>query len=141
MPGAGQLYACRRINVQGCFSGEWIDLSQDHSSTDYGMFMLINNSPAAGNRIVYQDTTAKKDLCSGALFNFSVAIINTDMPSGCQSHQAFRHSNYAWKMFPGILLKKTRLLVFSMQCRHQQDISSAHLGSILQCLQMLTGSL
>jgi gliding motility-associated-like protein len=83
-PPPGSYTIERRMNVKGCFNGEWIDLSQDHGSTDYGMYMLFNNNSIAGNRLIYKDTTLKKNLCQGTIYNFSVAIINTDMPSGCQ---------------------------------------------------------
>jgi gliding motility-associated-like protein len=80
-PQPGSYTLARRMNVQGCFNGEWIDLSQDNSPSDYGFFMLVNNNTAAGNRIVYEDTSASKNLCGGETYNFSVAIINTDVPS------------------------------------------------------------
>ena len=80
-PQPGSYTIIRRMNIKGCFNGEWIDLSQDHGPTDYGMFMLINNNYFDGNRIVYMDTTSKKNLCTAATYNFSVAIINTVMPS------------------------------------------------------------
>ncbi len=80
-PPPGSYTLVRRMNIQGCFNGEWIDLSQDHSLSDYGFFMLINNNASPGNRIVYEDTTSPKNLCGGTTYNFSVAIINTDMPS------------------------------------------------------------
>ncbi len=80
-PPAGSYTLVRRMNIKGCFNGEWIDLSQDHSPSDYGYFMLINNTTEPGNMLVYQDTTSKKNLCSSSIYNFSVAIINTDTPS------------------------------------------------------------
>ena len=88
-PPPGSYTLVRRMNVKGCFGGEWIDLSQDHSSTDYGFFMLINNTSEPGNTIVYQDKTSKKNLCSGSLYNFYMAIINTDMPSASCSFPSF----------------------------------------------------
>jgi len=80
-PPPGSYTVVRRMNVHGCFNREWIDLSQDHSPGDYGFFMLVNNNTATGNRIVYKDTSAPKNLCGGGMYNFSVAVINTDMPS------------------------------------------------------------
>jgi gliding motility-associated-like protein len=80
-PPPGSYTLVRRMNIQGCFNGGWIDLSQDNSPGDYGFFMLINNNTVPGNRIVYEDTTAPKNLCGGGMYNFSVAIINTDEPS------------------------------------------------------------
>jgi gliding motility-associated-like protein len=88
-PQPGSYTLVRRMNVQGCFNGEWIDLSQDHSPSDYGFFMLVNNTSSLGDRIVYEDTTAKLNLCSGSDYNFSVAIINTDMPSSICSIPSF----------------------------------------------------
>jgi gliding motility-associated-like protein len=80
-PQPGSYTLVRRMNIQGCFNDEWIDLSQDNSPSDYGFFMLINNNTAPGNRLVYEDTSAPKNLCGGSMYDFSVAIINTDVPS------------------------------------------------------------
>jgi hypothetical protein len=70
-PPPGSYTVVRRMNVHGCFNREWIDLSQDHSPGDYGFFMLVNNNTATGNRIVYKDTSAVKNLCGGGMYNFS----------------------------------------------------------------------
>ncbi len=105
-PPPGSYTIERRMNIKGCFDQEWIDLSQDHSPTDYGMYMLVNNTSSGVNRIVYMDTTSKKSLCAGTVYNYSVAIINTDFPSGCQPLSNFPNFELKVEDAAGNLIQK-----------------------------------
>src|SRR5215831_9926836 len=83
-PPPGSYTIVRRMNIKGCFNGEWIPLSKNNTPVDYGMMMMVNNNTDPNNRIVYVDTT-RKNLCPGTTYRFSIAIINIDEPSSCQS--------------------------------------------------------
>ncbi|HTD92438.1 MAG TPA: gliding motility-associated C-terminal domain-containing protein [Chitinophagaceae bacterium] len=78
-PAPGSYTIVRRMNVAGCYKGEWLGVSRDHITPgkDVGMFMMINNTSSASPRIVYTDTV-RKTLCGGTSFEFSTALLNID---------------------------------------------------------------
>lgn len=77
-PAPGNYTILRRVPVPNCFNNKWIGLSHDNNRTiDFGMMMLVNNITIDNNRVVYVDTV-NNTLCEGAIYRFSVALINLD---------------------------------------------------------------
>lgn len=78
-PDPGYYTILRRVPVDGCFDGLWIDLTHDANTTfELGMMMMMNNNPSPVNRLVFRDT-AYKPLCPGATYRYSFAVINLDL--------------------------------------------------------------
>jgi hypothetical protein len=70
------------LPLQNCFINPSIGLSHDNNpAIDFGMMMIINNNTSGGNRLVYADTVIKQ-LCQGALYRYSAAIINGNLIDG-----------------------------------------------------------
>ena len=88
-PPAGSYTIARRINIKSCFNNKWIDLSSDATSdwvfgADLSNMMLVNNDGLTDPRVLYQDTT-RTALCAGSTFEFSMSVINLDLPTFCNT--------------------------------------------------------
>jgi gliding motility-associated-like protein len=82
-PPPGSYTLARRINLKSCFNNEWILLDHNHTPyDDFGMIMIVNNTEALTNKIVYVDTVTKS-LCPGTSYRYSFAVINIDDTSTC----------------------------------------------------------
>lgn len=88
-PPSGSYTIIRRMPILSCFNKEWIDLSHDNNTViPFGMMMVVNNSSTITNKIVYRDTI-NLQLCPGAIYHCSVALINIDEDVVCPSGPDF----------------------------------------------------
>ncbi|MBL7728756.1 MAG: hypothetical protein JNM68_13760, partial [Dinghuibacter sp.] len=106
-PVAGAYTIIRRVPVNNCFNGEWIELTHDNDNLvmDYGMMMLVNNNPATGNRVVYCDTI-NTSFCTTTTYRYSFAVINVDKPGTCNLGPDFPSLEYRISTGSGQLIKK-----------------------------------
>lgn len=104
-PQPGTYTLVRRMNIKGCFAGEWIPLSHDQSPTDFGMMMLVNNTSSTTNRVVYRDTVSGT-FCNTTIYHYSFAVINVDNRSDCQYGPDFPVFEYRVEDDKGNLIKK-----------------------------------
>ncbi len=87
-PPPGHYTILRRVNINGCFSDEWIPLSSDYNS-DYmpshadGNMMLVNYTTQATPVLLYVDTI-RKAMCPGTVYLFNARYINLDRPAPCE---------------------------------------------------------
>lgn len=109
-PPAGSYSLVWATPAQSCFGGEWIFLvhDRDHELNpllDFGMFMLVNDTTTATNKIVYVDTVTR-NFCNDVTYSFSVSIINVDLTTDCPFGPDFPVFEYRIEDGNGQLIKK-----------------------------------